>query len=86
MENNRGLFGFCLGCGVGALAAVLLAPKSGRETIAYLGRKASEGTDYVKRQVDDASKAAKDTLAQGTKAVESQVENLRSAVDAGQET
>jgi gas vesicle protein len=85
MENNRGLVPFCLGCAVGAVAAVLFAPKSGRETVEYLSQKANEGTDYVKQRVADVRDAATAAVEQGTTAVRSQVENLRAAVDAGQE-
>ena len=38
---------FLAGLGVGAVAALLLAPTSGEETREYIGKKADEGRDYV---------------------------------------
>jgi len=90
MENNRGFLCFCLGCAVGGAAAVLLAPHS-RKAANYLGRKADEGTDYVKQRVDDARDAVTGVrdavtgaVANGKRAVRYQAENLRAAVDAGE--
>ena len=85
MENNRGFFYFCLGCAVGTVAAVLFTPKSGRETMEYLRRKADEGTDYVKQRVDDVRDAVTDAAERGKKAVRYQTENLGAAVEAGKQ-
>ena len=85
MENNRGVLCFCLGCAAGAVAAVLFAPKSGRESVEYLSRKANEGTDYVKQRVDDVRDAVTGALSLGKREVRYQAENLRAAVDAGGE-
>lgn len=85
MENNRGLLCFCLGCAVGAVAAVLFVPKSGRETMEYLSRRANEGTDYVKQRVDDVRDAVTGAAEHGKRAVRYQAENLGAAVDAGKQ-
>ncbi|MGD1098056.1 MAG: YtxH domain-containing protein [Bryobacteraceae bacterium] len=85
MENNRGLLCFCLGCAAGAVAAVLFTPKSGRETTEYLSQKTNEGTDYVKRRVDDVRDAVTGAIERGERAVRSEAENLRAAVDAGKQ-
>ena len=85
MENNRGFVYFCVGCAVGAVAAVLLAPKSGPETVKYLSRKANEGTDYVKQRVDDVRDKVTDAAERGKRAVRYQAENLSAAVDAGKQ-
>lgn len=84
MENNRGFLCFCLGCAVGAVASVLLAPKSGPETVEYLSRKANEGTDYVKQRAADARDVVTGAVEHGRRAVRYQTENLRAAVDAGE--
>ena len=85
MEKNREVFCFCLGCTVGAVAAVLLTPKSGRETVEYLRRKADDGTDYVKQRVGDASDAVTDVTERGKRAVRFQMENLAAAAEAGKQ-
>jgi gas vesicle protein len=92
MENIRGLTYFCLGCAAGAVAAVFLTPKSGPETIAYLRRKAEDGTNYlkqgtnyIKRSVDDASDAVTKVAERGKKTVRFQAENLGAAVEAGKQ-
>ena len=38
---------FLAGLGIGAAVALLLAPTSGEEARAFLGKKADEGRDYV---------------------------------------
>jgi len=85
MENNRGLLCFCLGCAVGAVAAALLVPKSGPETVDYLSRKANDGTDYLKQRADGARAAVGAAVEHGKKAVRYQVENLRTALDVGEQ-
>jgi gas vesicle protein len=85
MENSCGLFYFCLGCTVGAVAALLFTPKSGRETMEYLSRKADSGTDYVKQRVDDARDAVNDAAERGKRAVRYQMENLAAAAEAGKQ-
>ena len=92
MEDNRGLVCFCLGCAVGAVAAVFFTPKSGRETVKYLRQKAEDGTnflkqrtDYIKQRVDDAGNAVTDAAERGKKAVRSQADSLGAAVEAGKQ-
>ena len=85
MEKDRGVLCFCLGCAVGGIATMLLAPKSGPETVGYLSRKANEGTDFVKQRVDDVRDAVTDAVEHGKRAVRYQAENLRTAGDAGEQ-
>jgi len=85
MENNREVLCFCLGCAAGAAAALLVVPKSRRETLEYLSRKANEGTDYVKQRVDDVRDAVTGAVEHGKRAVRYQAENLRAAADAGEQ-
>ena len=44
---------FLLGFGLGLVGGVLFAPRSGEDTRGYIGSKANEGVDYVKRQSRD---------------------------------
>ncbi len=85
MHNNRGLLYFCAGCTAGVVAALLLTPKSGRETVEYLREKADEGTRNVKQSVDNLSHAVTNATARGMKAVRYQAENVGAAVDAGKQ-
>jgi gas vesicle protein len=65
---------FGIGLGVGAILALLLAPKSGEETRALLREKAQEGVDEAmaqgKRMVRKAQKAADSATDFVTEAVE----------------
>ena len=83
--ENRGLLCFCIGCAVGAVAAALLVPKSGPETVDYLSRKANDGTDYLKQRADGARAAVAVAVEHGKKAVRHQAENLRAALDVGEQ-
>ena len=47
-NNGEKLIWFLAGAAVGAAAALLLAPKSGREMRRLIGEKAGEGRDYLK--------------------------------------
>jgi gas vesicle protein len=83
MKSNQGFLYFCLGCAVGGIGAILLAPKAGRETVDYLSRKANDGVDYVRQRADDVQNAVTDAVAQGKRTARYQAENVRAAVDAG---
>ncbi|MCK9274121.1 MAG: YtxH domain-containing protein [Syntrophales bacterium] len=53
-HNNSGFRYFLLGGVLAASAALLLAPKSGRETREYLTTKAREGKDYIYKEAHQA--------------------------------
>jgi gas vesicle protein len=83
MTNDNGAKLFCMGLGIGAAAAFLFAPKSGRDARKLIQDKAGEGTDYLKRKSQDMAGSAADVLDRGVKTVRHQKENLTAAVDAG---
>src|ERR1700683_4058839 len=87
--TREGMGYFCFGTAVGAVAAILLAPKSGEETRAYMQTKANDATDYVKSSVkssiDSARSTVNDTLNRGKEAAKKQVDNLSAALDAGKQ-
>ena len=85
MNNGRELGCFCLGCAVGVAVAVLFAPKSGEETVAYLRKKANEGADYAKRTIDEAQGSINEAVVRAKKAVNDQAEGLSAAVQAGKQ-
>ena len=89
MNHNREFAYFCLGCTVGAAAAAIFTPASGRETVNYVRQKAGDGTqavkegsDYVRRRVEEAAQAIVDGADRGKKTLRSQVEGLGAAVGA----
>ena len=85
-SNGGSKFTFFLaGLGIGALLALLFAPRSGEETRELLGRKADEGREYmttkgreVRRQAEELVEKAKDLVTQ-------QKEQLSAALDAGKQ-
>jgi gas vesicle protein len=69
---------FLLGFGLGIVAGILWAPKSGEETRGYIGSKANEGVGYVKRQTQEIRDSAMDAVERGKEVVNRQVEKLAS--------
>lgn len=84
-EGNGGAkFAFFLaGMGIGAILALLFAPKSGRETREYLTHKAEEGKDYVQQRGRELRKQAEETVEKAKDVVQKQKEQLSAALDAG---
>jgi gas vesicle protein len=68
------ILAFLAGAAAGAVAAVLLAPASGRETREFLTEKAKEGQDR-----------ANELARQGREVLNRQRENIISAIDRGKE-
>jgi gas vesicle protein len=77
---------FGVGVAAGAVATILLTPKSGAETRQALTSKAAEGSDYVATRVNEAGEAATQAIQRGQKTLRQQKENIVAAVDAGVET
>jgi gas vesicle protein len=76
---------FLAGLGLGALAGVLYAPRSGSETREVLRAKAEEGREYVKNRARDARDQASQWADRGREAVSSQKEQFRAAYEAGRQ-
>jgi gas vesicle protein len=68
---------FAIGVGVGAALGILLAPKSGEDTRAYI-------RDTARDTLDDAVARGKKVARRGQKAVDDAREMVNDAVDAGQ--
>ena len=67
-ENNSGggdkfLF-FLAGAGIGAVVALLLAPKSGRETREMIARTASDGRDFITNKVSEGRQIVEERAAE----------------------
>lgn len=82
MSRNRGhgLMLFLAGTGVGAIVALLLAPRSGTETRELIGKKAEAGRDYVEAKGRELRRAAEDFVEKGRRTAEDIVERSKGVV------
>ncbi|HKS94910.1 MAG TPA: YtxH domain-containing protein [Terriglobia bacterium] len=69
-NGSRSVTIFLAGLGVGAVTALLFAPKSGKETRELIGRKAEEGSDYVAAKGRELRRHAEDFVDRGRKSAE----------------
>ncbi len=72
---------FLAGVGIGAVVALLFAPKSGKETRQLIGRKAEEGSDYVAAKSREFRKQAEDFVGRGRKTAERLADKGRAFAD-----
>ncbi len=85
-ENGGSKIAFFLaGMGVGAVLALLFAPKSGQETRDFLSQKAEEGRDYVSARGRDLRKQAEEVVDKAKDVVSKQKEQLSAALEAGKQ-
>ena len=76
---------FLAGLGLGALAGVLYAPRSGAETREVLRARAEEGRDYVRSRAREARDQAQQWADRGREVVSQQKEQFRAAYEAGRQ-
>jgi gas vesicle protein len=86
-ENNGGsqLGFFLAGLGIGAVIALLFAPRSGKETRDLIVQKAEEGRDFVKTKTEEIRKQAEDAVEKGKDLVSKQKDLLSAALEAGKQ-
>jgi len=85
-ENGASKVAFFLaGMGIGAVLALLFAPKSGQETRDFLTQKAEEGRDYVSARGRDLRKQAEEVVDKAKDVVSKQKEQLSAALEAGKQ-
>jgi len=86
-EGNGGsnLGFFLAGLGMGAILALLFAPRSGKETREYIAGKAEEGREYVKAKTEDLRRQAEGAVDKGKDLVTKQKELLSAALEAGKQ-
>ena len=77
---------FMIGLGVGSLVGILLAPKSGEQTRAYLTHKAEEGKEYAQRKARELQNRATDVVSHGKQVVAREVGPISKAIAAGRQT
>ena len=99
MSDNSGGAGdkvlyFLAGAGIGAALAVLLAPRSGRETREWISSTANDGKDFVANKVNEGRQFVEDKgrrvsddftsfIDKSKEAVQRQKEQLTAAFEAG---
>jgi gas vesicle protein len=72
---------FWAGIGLGAIAGILLAPKSGSETREQVTRKFQEGKDYAQRKAREIQARAEDLVETGRQTPE----RIAAAFEAGRD-
>jgi len=85
-DNGASKVGFFLaGVGIGAVMALLFAPRSGKETRDLIAQKAEEGRDFVKTKSEEFRHQAEDAVEKGKGLVTKQKELLSAALEAGKQ-
>ena len=84
-RDSNSFVWFLAGLGLGALAGVLYAPRSGAETREALRARAEEGRDYVRGRAQEAREQAQGWADRGREVVSQQKEQFRAAYEAGRQ-
>lgn len=84
-RDSNSFVWFLAGLGLGALAGVLYAPRSGSETRDAIRQRAEEGRDYVRGRARDARDQASQWADRGREVVNQQKEQFRAAYEAGRQ-
>ena len=90
MEHERGfgataLLVFLGGAALGAIAALLLAPQSGRKTREQLKNYARKAEDTLREAASEAGQKFEEAVSEGKEYVEARKSVLREAFEAGRE-
>jgi gas vesicle protein len=84
-ESSNTFVWFLAGLGLGALAGILYAPRSGSETRDVLRARAEEGRDYMRTRARDARDQASQWADRGREVLNQQKEQFRAAYEAGRQ-
>jgi len=84
-ESSNSFLWFVAGMGLGALAGVLYAPRSGTETRDVLRARAEEGRDYMRSRAREARDQASEWVDRGREVVNQQKDQFRAAYEAGRQ-
>jgi len=84
-RDSNSFVWFLAGLGLGALAGVLYAPRSGAETRDALRARAEEGREYVRGRAREARVQAEQWADRGREVVNQQKEQFRAAYEAGRQ-
>jgi gas vesicle protein len=84
-RDGNTLVWFLAGLGLGALAGVLYAPRSGSETREALLARAEEGREYVRTRAREVKDQASQWADKSRDVVSTQKEQFRAAYEAGRQ-
>jgi gas vesicle protein len=84
-NGNNNIGWFLGGLGLGALVAILYAPKSGRETRKAIVTGVDDGREYLASLGRDVHEQVSDWVDSGKKLVASKKRQVNAAIDAGRE-
>src|SRR5246127_549642 len=84
-SNSNSFLWFLAGLGVGAMAGVLYAPRSGNETREALRSRAEEGRDYMRDRARQARSQANEWVDRGRDVLNQQKDQFRAAYEAGRQ-
>jgi gas vesicle protein len=84
-NSSNSFLWFLAGLGVGAVAGVLYAPRSGNETREALLSKAEEGREYMRSRAREARSQANDWVDRSRDVLNQQKDQFRAAYDAGRQ-
>ena len=76
---------FVLGAFVGAVTALLLAPRSGEETRRLIADKARGSADYLASRGKDVAEKASGYIERGKETIQQQRDQLSAALEAGKQ-
>jgi gas vesicle protein len=84
-ESNSGssVAFFLAGAGIGAILALLFAPKSGKETREFISQRASEGREKVAAKGQEYRRQAEGYVDKAKDLVNKQKDQLSAALEAG---
>ena len=84
-SSSNSFLWFLAGLGLGAVAGILYAPRSGEETREALRSKAEEQGERLRHHARNARSQASDWVDRGRDVVQQQKEQFRAAYDAGRQ-
>src|SRR6516165_1089520 len=84
-DSGNSFLWFLAGLGLGAVAGVLYAPRSGDETREALRSKAEESRERLRHHAREAKSQASDWVDRGRDVLSQQKDQLRAAYDAGRQ-
>jgi gas vesicle protein len=83
--NGNSALWFLAGLGIGAIAGILYAPRSGEETRETILSRAEEGREYVRERGRQAREQASAWADRGRDLLNQQKEQFRAAYEAGKQ-
>jgi len=84
-EGRSSVSYFLIGLGIGAVLALLFAPRSGRETRDRIRTKAEEGKEFLSEKVQELRSRAEEYAEKGKESLRHQRDSLAAAVEAGKQ-